>query len=156
MRGRRRAFLAAPLLLLAGCAGLPKMQKLRVQVVDVEPAGGENLEIRLLCRLRIQNPNDFDISYDGISVELELRGARAATGVTNASGTIPRYGESVIVLPVSASAVDIAREAFGLLLRRDGKVPYVLRGKVGGPLFTTVDFESQGELSLPALLAPRR
>ncbi|WP_240980082.1 LEA type 2 family protein [Ramlibacter agri] len=154
---RRRALAWVPLLLVAGCGTVARMEPLRVQVVDVQPAGGENLEIRLQVRLRLQNPNEFDIAYDGISVELELRNALVATGVTNASGTIPRFGETVVTLPVSASALNIAREAFNLFLRGDSHLPYVVRGKVGGALFNTVSFESRGELSLPAaLLVPGR
>jgi LEA14-like dessication related protein len=154
---RRRTLLLAPLLLLAGCATVGGVDPLRVQVVDIQPTGGEELEMRLLCRLRIQNPNDTDITYDGIAVDMELRGTMVASGVSNAKGIIPRYGEVVVELPVSASALSLARAAINIYLGGDERIPYVLRGKVGGPLFSAVHFESKGELSLPAaLMAPRR
>ena len=149
----RRSILAfAPAVaLLAACAALPGRDPVQVQVVGVEPLQGEGLELRFVCKLRVQNPNETPIAYDGIYIELEVRGSTFATGVSDESGTVPRYGEVVLAVPVAASTLRLARQAIGMYMSGDrSKIDYVLRGKIGGSTFGAVRFESKGEISLPA------
>jgi len=153
MTDRRTLLRAAPLLalaLLAGCAALPGRDPVQVQVVGIEPLPGEGMELRFLVKLRVQNPNDTPITYDGIYLELEVRGSSLATGVSNAEGTVPRYGEVVLEVPVTASALRFARQALGMYMSNDrSKIDYVLRGKIGGPMFGAVRFESKGDIPMP-------
>src|SRR5690606_23623687 len=101
----RRALLCAGLLLaLAGCASLGLRDPVAVNGVGLEPLPGEGREGRFLLKLRVQNPNETAIEFDGVYVELELRGSRLATGVSDERGSVPRFGEKVIALPVSVSA----------------------------------------------------
>ena len=57
---------------------------------------GEGLELRLAVRVRIQNPNDTPIEYSGAALYLDLNGRKLASGVSDAIGTVPRYGEAVL------------------------------------------------------------
>ncbi len=149
----RRALLCAGLLLaLAGCASLGLRDPVAVNVVGLEPLPGEGMEGRFLLKLRVQNPNETAIEFDGFSVELELRGSRLATGVSDERGSVPRFGEKVIALPVSVSASAMLRQALGLASGERRRADYVLRGKLAGPAFAAVRFESRGELQLPAAL----
>ena len=130
---------------------MPGSDPVQVQVVGVEPLQGEGLELRLLCKLRVQNPNDTPITYDGIYLELEVRGSTFATGVSDASGTVPRFGEVVLSVPVAASTLRFARQAIGMYMSQDrSKIDYVLKGKISGSLFSAVRLESKGEITLPA------
>ena len=150
MMHRRRA-LSLMLLPLAGCAAMPGHDPVQVQVVGVEPMEGEGMELRFLCKLRVQNPNDTPIEFNGVFLDLQVRGSSLATGVSDATGTVPRYGEVVIEVPVTASAFRIVRQAIGLYSSSDrSRIDYVLKGKIGGPLFGSVHFESHGELNLPS------
>jgi len=140
---------------LAGCASMNR-DPVQVQVVDVESVEGEGMEARFLCKLRVQNPNDAPIAFDGIYVDLQVRGNSFATGVSDQAGTVPRFGEVVVEVPVSVSALSVARQAIGMFMASSGersRVDYVLKGKINGPGFGAVRFESKGELSLPALMA---
>jgi len=154
MPSRRRVLVLLPAAaLLAACAALPGHDPVQVQVAGVEPLQGEGLELRFLCKLRVQNPNDTPIAYDGIYIELEVRGSTFATGVSDESGTVPRYGEVVLSVPVAASTLRLARQAVDMYLSQDrSRIDYVLRGKIGGSTFGAVRFESKGEISLPAQL----
>jgi len=154
---RIRAWCATALaaMLVAGCA-LAGGDPIRVQLVDLEPLQGQGMELRLAARLRVQNPNGTPIDYDGIAIELEVRGTALASGVSDAHGTIPRYGEAVVTVPVTVSALALVRQAIGLASGDRSKIDYVLRGKVGGPSFGGVRFESRGELELPASAPPRQ
>ena len=149
MIDRRRALQWLPMLALpAGCA-TPGHDPVQVQVVGVEPLDGEGMELRFLCKLRVQNPNDTPIEFNGIYLDLQVRGSSLATGVSDAAGTVPRFGEVVVEVPVTASAFRIVRQAIGLYTSSDRRIDYVLKGKIGGSLFGTVRFESRGELTLP-------
>ena len=153
----RRALALVPFLaLFSACAFMPYNDPVQVQVVGVEPLPGEGIELRFLCKLRVQNPNDTPITYDGIYLELEVRGSTLATGVSNASGTVPRYGEVVLSVPVTASALRFARQAIGFFVSGNrSKIDYVLKGKIGSPVFSAVRFESKGEITLPAEMLRR-
>ena len=152
MPTRRRVLALAPgVALLPACVGMPGSDPVQVQVVGVESLPGEGLELRLLCKLRVQNPNDAPIAYDGVFLELEVRGSTFATGVSDAAGTVPRFGEVVIAVPVAASAARFARQAIGLFASSDrSRIDYVLKGKISGPGFNSVRFESKGAIDLAA------
>ena len=151
---RRHALLGLAAV-VGGCASLAR-DPIQVQVADVEPLEGEGMEARFLCKLRLQNPNDEPIAFDGIFVDLQVHGNSLATGVSDQAGTVPRFGEVVLAVPVTVSAIGVARQAIGLFTAsagERGRVDYVLEGKISGPGFGGTRFESRGELSLPALLA---
>jgi LEA14-like dessication related protein len=152
----RRDLLWVPVVVIvAACSTFaqPGHDPVQVQVVGVEPLQGEGLELRFLCKLRVQNPNDAPIEYDGIYLDLEVRGNSLATGVSDATGSVPRFGEVVMSVPVSVSALRMARQAIGMYMGDDrARIDYVLKGKISGPTFSAVRFESKGELTLPAPL----
>lgn len=150
MRRRRlAATLALPVLAMAGCAALPGREPVRVIVVDVSSLPGEGMEVRLGLKLRVQNPNDVPLDFDGVSVTLEVRGATFASGVASDSGTVPAFGERVVTVPVSVGALATLRQIFGWVTDDNPRFDYVMRGRLGGGLFGGVPFESRGELQLP-------
>jgi len=132
-------------LAMSGCAGLGGRDRIRMHVVDLEPLQGQGLEMRFKVKLRLQNPNETAIEYDGIALELELNGKPFATGVSAQKGSVPRFGETVIGIPVTVSAFSAARQVLDLV--RDGpldNVSYVLRGKLAGGLAGGVTFTEMG------------
>ena len=151
---RRRLALqgGGALLLLAGCAAMPGREPLKVQVADLEPIDGEGLELRFLCVMRVQNPNDTPHDYRGVSLDLQVRGSSFASGVADLSGTVPPFSEVLLSVPVSASAFNMARIAIGLFMGggERPKVDYHLRGRIGSERF-----ESTGEITLPAMPGSR-
>lgn len=154
--------LIAPLaaaMLLGGCAAFQRTEPVEVILAGIEPLQGEGLEMRMLAKLRIQNPNDVPLEFNGVAVQIDVQGRRFATGVSDTTGSIPRFGETVITVPVSVSVLRIARQAIDALGRDyRGKLAYELSGKLAGPGFDSVRFSSKGELTLPAELVepPRR
>src|SRR5690349_22947103 len=99
--------------LVAGCSTLPNRDPLSIDVAGIEPLPGEGLELRLAVRVRIQNPNDTAIDYSGAALNLQLNGHKLASGVSDAMGTVPRYGEAVLEIPVTVSALNMARQVLG-------------------------------------------
>ena len=93
------------------------------------------------------------LDYSGASLSMSVQGKRFASGVSDAAGTVPPYGESVIDVPVTISAfrlVGHAMEAFGT--ERPSKIEYEMQGKLAGPAFKSVRFESKGTMQLPESL----
>jgi LEA14-like dessication related protein len=153
---RRRIIVLGPALVLAACANLPGRDPPSVTVAGIEPLQGEGLELRFLVKLRILNPNDGVIEFQGAFVELDLLGQSFASGVSDAAGTVPAFGETVLAVPVTVSAWNAARQALSLAGGDKRKLAYQLRGKLGGSMFGSVRFESKGELDLANLAGPAR
>jgi len=148
--------LTAALGITAGCAALQSRDPLQVTVAGVEPLQGEGMELRLLVKLRVQNPNDAPVDYNGVALEMDVQGKTFATGVSDAHGSVPRFGESVIEVPVTVSAFRMARQAMGLMGGKGtgGKISFELSGKLNGSGFSAVRFQNKGEFELPTN-APR-
>lgn len=144
-----RAALALLLMILAGCAVLPKLDAPRVSLAGIGSVDFAGMELRMVLRLRVQNPNGIALDYDGIDVQLSLEGKRVARGVSNAQGSVPRYGEAIVALPVTLSLVELGRQAWGIRGGEGRTVHYGIEGKLGGPLLGATRFQSQGEVTLP-------
>ncbi|MCE6978982.1 hypothetical protein EI534_16675 [Pseudomonas frederiksbergensis] len=149
----RRLFalsLSLLLLSLSACALFPQHDPLNINVVGIEPLPSQELEVRFAVKLRVQNPNETAINYNGVALDLEVNGQSLASGVSDQSGSIPRFSEAVIVVPVSVSAFSVLRQTLGLGVTQTlNNLPYVLRGKLAGGVFGTMRFVDRGKLSLP-------
>jgi LEA14-like dessication related protein len=139
--------------LLVGCAGLGLREPIQVNLVGIEPLPGEGMEIRMAVKLRVQNPNDVALDFDGVSIALDLRGSSFATGVSAERGSVPRFGETVITVPVSVSALAAFRQFIGIATTPDKPgVDYALRGRLSSTGFGGMRFESKGEIKLSNVL----
>ncbi|HEX7273552.1 MAG TPA: LEA type 2 family protein [Casimicrobiaceae bacterium] len=140
---------------LSGCTSMPGREPVQVTVVDIDSLAGEGLEMRMLVKLRVQNPNDMPIDYAGVYVKLDVLDNTFATGVTDERGTIPRFGEAIISVPVTVSMLRIAVNALRVL---DGKpvekVNYKLEGKLNSSTFGSTGFQTQGEFAFPGATFP--
>jgi LEA14-like dessication related protein len=138
-------------LLLSACASMPSHDPLQVTVAGIESMPGEGMELRLLVKLRVQNPNDTPIDYDGVALDLDVMGRDFANGVSDQAGTVPRFGEAIVAVPVTVSLMRMARQVLGML---DGKpvdkVTYSMSGKLhGASMFGTQRFTAKGEFDMP-------
>lgn len=148
---RLAVLFACSVVFVAGCATLQGDDPLQVTVAGIEPLQGEGMELRLMVKLRVQNPNDAPIDYRGVALDMAVQGKTFASGVSDSSGTVPSFGEAVIDVPVSISALRMVRQALGLATDRDTRrISYEMKGKLGGSLFATRRFATRGEFELPA------
>jgi hypothetical protein len=137
-------------LMILGCAALAPRDPLQVTVAGFEPLQGQGLELRMNVKLRVQNPNDAPVSYDGVALEMAVQGKTFATGVTDASGEIPRFGEAVIAVPVTISTLRIVRQAMGMMKGTGiDKIEYEMRGKLSGSGLRATRFINKGQFDLP-------
>jgi LEA14-like dessication related protein len=154
LRAAQLLLLAIGMLAFGGCAGYQGREPIQVIMVGVDPLQGEGLELRMLVKLRIQNPNDSPLEFNGLFIQMDVQGKSFATGVSDAAGSIARYGETIVAVPVSISAFRIARQAIGVMTNEyHGKLTYEIRGRLAGPAFNGARFRSKGEFTLPADIA---
>ena len=150
MMNRGVFLLLAALFALGGCASLPDRDPIQVTVAGMESLPGEGMEVRMLVKLRVQNPNQSQIDFTGAYVKLDVLGKTFATGVSNEGGTVPAFGEAIVAVPVTVSVLRMVRQFAGML---DGapveRVTYELSGKLSGGLFDTERFSARGEFALP-------
>jgi len=141
-----------PLGMLQGCASLKGRDPLQVTVAGIEPLPGQGMELRMLVKLRVQNPNDTPVDFDGASLQMQVQGKTFATGVSDVAGTVPRFGETVVAVPVTVSAFRMLGQALGVLRSGgvNGPIAYEMKGKLSGSGFGSTRFQTQGELNLPA------
>jgi LEA14-like dessication related protein len=159
MLNRRLAFflpLGFALACLPGCASMQQRDPLQVTVAGIDSLPGEGMELRLMVKLRVQNPNDAPIEFNGVAVQMNVQGKTFATGVSDSHGTVPRFGEALIEVPVTASAFRMARQFMGLMNSNGGpgKITYEMTGKLNGPGFSSVHFQNKGDFEFPASTPP--
>ena len=142
-------------LMLSGCAALQPRDPVQVTVAGIDSLPGEELEFRMMVRLRVQNPNDAPLDYDGVYLKLDILDKTFATGVSDERGTVPRFGESIISVPVTVSTLRMVFNALGVMGGGPiEKVNYELEGKLSGPVFGSTRFHAQGDLALPGIASP--
>ena len=155
MPDRRAFLLLVAAIVLGGCASLPHKDPLQVTVAGIESLPGEGMEVRMLVKLRVQNPNTAEIAYSGAYLEFEVQGRTFATGVSDQGGVIPPFGEAIVAVPVTVSVLRMVRQVAGML---DGepvdKISYQMSGKLSGGLFSNERFSVSGEFSLSQLQSP--
>jgi LEA14-like dessication related protein len=147
-----RNLIAAAIIALAisGCASLQNRDPLYVTVAGIEPLRGQGLEMRMTVKLRVQNPNDASLNYKGAALEMDVQGKTLATGVTNASGSIPGFGETIIAVPITISAFRVIRQLTGMMSGgRFEKIEYEMKGKLSVGGMSPARFVTRGQLDFP-------
>jgi LEA14-like dessication related protein len=134
---------------LCGCASLP--DPINVSVAGIESLPGEGLELRLLVKLRVQNPNDAAVPFNGASVRMEVQRSTFATGVMDVGGTLPALGEAVVEVPVTISAWNIIRQVMGAMDDQSvNSIQYSMSGKLHTGGLGGIRFGTEGVMEPPA------
>jgi LEA14-like dessication related protein len=150
-----RLIYALLMLTLSACSSLSTRESLHINLAGIEPLPSQGMELRFALQLRVQNPNDSAIDFNGIALELEVNNQPLASGVSDQSGQVPRFGEVLLSVPVSISAFSIMRQAWAAEgYKSAAGLPYSLHGKLAGGLFGGAHFNDSGSLNWPAPGAP--
>jgi LEA14-like dessication related protein len=139
-------------LALGGCSLLiPKLERPRLSIVNVQVLKTDLWEQRLKVRMRVQNPNDRTLPIKGLSYTLDIAGEEMAHGVSGASFVVPALGEAEFDMNVTANMASTLIK----LLGRGGdpmrdKVEYRIKGKVSlsEGFLRSIPFEETGTFAL--------
>lgn len=136
---------------LNACTLFAPQDPLNIDVVGIDPLPSQDMEVRFAVKLRVKNPNTQAINYDGVALQLRVNGLGLASGVSDVQGTLPRFGETLLTVPVSISAFAALGQAY-LLAEHQGRsqagLPYELHGKLSSGLFGGASFTDSGVLNL--------
>jgi len=141
--------LALSLLTLSACSNLRSIEPPTITLAGIEPLNMTLFEQTYMLKLRVQNPNDFDLPLEAMNYVLELNGSRFANGVSRKSVTIPAYDSAIIETEVISSLVSLFGQLQDFALKGAGSMQYRLLGDVNvGNWDTRIPFEYDGELNL--------
>jgi len=128
---------AAAAVALAGCASMPQRDPLQVTVAGIEGLPGEGMEIRMLVKLRVQNPNDTVIDFSGAYLEFDVTLAREKVRSAKEHGA--RITFTAWLLKTIGDAIGRHKEvaAFRLGRRRlmvfdDAHISIIVEREIGG------------------------
>ena len=130
-----------------GCAGLRNLEPPDVVVTAIRPVDATLLEQRFDVDLRIYNPNNRELSIDGVDFELDLNGERLARGAGATDLDLPRLGEAETTVRVSSSLLGLARQLMSA--GQDNAITYRMKGRIHLRGGGSVPFDRSGELGVP-------
>lgn len=154
-RGRLNRSLAAGLLALtlSACSsfGPPTGDPPDVSLAGLSFGEPGLFEQGFTLQLRVKNPNDFEIPFEGLNFALEVNDAPFATGLSNKNFTLPASAELIVPIDVSIATTDLIERvaAVGAGKRLD----YRLSGaaEIDSWFPSAIPFERIGKLALPNL-----
>lgn len=118
-------------LLLSSCASLsPSFDQPDLQLVNLKLLSPQGLEQRLRLTFRVVNPNNSAFPVDGMSVKLNLRGLRVASGVSNKKFILQPLSESTFDLDVSADLFNSGRLLLDILNSKPKELAYEINAKI--------------------------
>lgn len=143
------------LLLLAACAGVGGLtQKPEISLAGLDLVGFGLFEQRFLLKLRIENPNDVDLSIKGLAFDVELNGLPFAKGLSDRAVTVPRLGEAVLEVRATSNLGSVLRQLRELQKAGRERVDYRIFGNIVVDGLGSVPFDRRGDVALPRFGAP--
>lgn len=144
--------LLVSVLLFSGCASLPTNKPIAPSVV-VESVRPLNLSLsgqKLEFRLRIDNPNGFDLPVEGLKFAAKLGGDKIADGISNERVTVPANSDAILQVEVKAGLGKVLNRLRDMLKGDDVKLDYDVSGTVKLATWpTAIPFNVDGELENP-------
>ena len=138
--------------LLLGCASLGQRREPPIVTLAGLQMGEMTLfEQRYRLQLRVQNPNDVELPISGLQCTLVINDREFATGVSDASVTVPRFGEALLSIDVISDLRRVVAQLRDRERQSLNSITYHLSGKFtleGSPF--PVPFDYHGEFELQA------
>jgi LEA14-like dessication related protein len=135
---------------LSACAGWEIREPLNVTIANLQPLEVGLLEQRYAIKVRVLNPNDTEIAFDGIAFDVDINGKPFAKGVSSKAGLVPRFGEALIELTVVSGLQNILRQINELSRGDRTGFTYRIRGRLHSPTVPwPTTFDSTGEFVFP-------
>lgn len=145
-------WIAVPVLALTvSCSTMPKdFEAPRVTITDLTPKDMAIFEQRFDVKLRIQNPNDQELSINGLRFDIQLNEHEFASGMSGQHVAVPRFGSQLVDVEVFTTLASFLRQIRDLTKREGQHVSYRLKGVafVDAPSTFKAPFDEQGEIDL--------
>jgi LEA14-like dessication related protein len=144
-------FITVALLFLSGCATLSQdFEEPNIELVAVKALPANGLEQQFEIGLKLTNPNNFELPFNGISCQLSVAGEMLASGVSADIPTAAAYGDSRFVVPISTSLLGGIRMVKALINSQGEGISYQLKAKldIDIPFVPTLTIIREGKVPL--------
>lgn len=119
------------LFLLSGCATINlDYEEPSVELVSFKALPTNGFEQNFEIGLKLTNPNNFELPFNGISYQLNVAGETLAHGVAANIPTAEAYGESRFVVPISTSLLGGIKVIRALMDSKGQDISYQLKAKL--------------------------
>ncbi len=116
---------------LSACATFgPKLIKPSVSLVDVTPLNLNLSSQQLRFKLKIDNPNPFELPLETVNFVARFNDSDVASGRSYQATTIPPHQSGEMTIDVTAGIHQIAESLKGLLRAADLSISYELSGAI--------------------------
>lgn len=147
---RRFSVLIFALLLTACSSILQKPEPLQVTLAGITLTEANLFEQTFVLKLRVNNPNSFDLPIKTLRYQLELADREFMRGQSATSVTIPRFGNAHVEVEAHTNLYELMRQIRGL--SEADKLRYRLRGELtAGDANFTLPFDRSGEYDFSVL-----
>lgn len=124
-------FFLTTLFFLSSCATMNiDYEEPTVELVSFKVLPANGFEQNFEVGLKLTNPNNFELPFNGISYQLSVIGVNLAKGVAADIPTAAAYGESRFVVPVSANLIGGVRVIKALIDNKGQDISYQLNAKI--------------------------
>ncbi len=159
------------MLVLSACASIPgtKPEPPVVTLASVRPVSLSMLKQQLAFRLRVSNPNRFDLPLEALNLTARFAGEDFATGESAEEVTIPARGEGFVDVMVDAGLAQVLTRFSSMLDEGTLSLDYGVSGTVklanwprlipfdaDGVLDNPMNPDKPDDLAKPATSAPDR
>ena len=119
------------LFFLSGCATMNlDYEEPSVELISFKALPTNGFEQNFEIGLKLTNPNNFDLPFNGISYQLNVAGETLAHGVAANIPTAEAYGESRFVVPISTSLLGGIKVIRALMDSKGQDISYQLKAKL--------------------------
>jgi LEA14-like dessication related protein len=101
-----------------------------VELVSFKALPANGFEQNFEIGLKLINPNNFELPFNGISYQLSVAGEALAQGVAANIPTAAAYGESRFVVPVSTNLLGGFKVIKALMNNQGQDISYQLKAKL--------------------------
>jgi LEA14-like dessication related protein len=123
----------------------------QVSIADLRLNEVTLFEQQYSLRLRVKNPNPFDVPVTGMAFTLKLNGIDFARGVSRESVRLPAYGEELLDVDVTSNLASVMKQMNTQRESPGGQLDYELAGHVGvSGVPGRIEFSDRGRLGLGA------
>jgi LEA14-like dessication related protein len=151
-RSKRNGWWALPVaMLVTACSTMPTdFEAPRVHISDMTAKDLAIFEQRFDVKIRIQNPNNTDLSINGLKFDIDLNEREFANGMSGQRLVVPRFGSEVVNVEVFSTLGSFLRQVQSFNSGMPQKVRYRLKGTafVDSPGTFKAPFDESGEIDL--------
>jgi LEA14-like dessication related protein len=135
----------------ATCATVPPgIEPPKISIANIAPKDVAFFEQRFDVQLRIQNPNEKELSLTGMRFEIDLNEKEFAYGMTGEKVIVPRFGSQVVNVEVITGLSSFLRQIQELNKTGTGKIRYRIKGTafVDSPGIFKLPFDEKDDIDL--------